>query len=253
MTELFDYRDLVLIVGVSLQTTLIAFVRQPRWKAFLYSFPVPFTLANLSLGQPVDVSHAAGMLNLILYLNMVRWLHKGLKLHIVPAIALAAGIYVAIGAALNALLPKTAAAFWVTVGASAVVALVLLLAVPHREEEEHRSPLPVPTKAAAVTGVVVVIVLLKRLLGGFMTTFPMVGVVGAYESRKSLWTLARQGPVLVLSLVAMMSIMRLVQSYAGWSVALSLAAGWAGWLTVSVPVTIARWKSAKKSHLSDSN
>ncbi len=246
MTELFDYRDIALILGVSLQTMLIAFVRPPRWKAFLYSFPVPFTLANLSLGQPVDVTHAAGMLNLILYLNMVRWLHKGFRLHIVPAIVLSAGLYVAIGATLNAVLPKSGAVFWVTVGASAAVSLALLFVVPHREEEGHKSPLPIPIKAGAVTGVVVVIVLLKRLLGGFMTTFPMVGVVGAYESRKSLWTLARQGPVLVLSLVAMMSIMRLLQTYAGWSVALSLAAGWFGWLAVSVPVTIARWRLANR-------
>jgi len=242
MTNLFDYWDLALVIGVSLQTTLLAFVRSPRWKALLYSLPVPFTLANLSLGQPVNVTHAAGMLNLILYLNMVRWLHKGLRLHIVPAITLSAGLYVAIGATLNAVLPDTGAAFWVTVCVSAAVSLILLFAVPHREEEGHRSELPVPVKAGAVTGVVVVIVLLKRLLGGFMTTFPMVGVVGAYESRKSLWTLARQGPVLVLSLVAMMSIMRLTQNYTGRPFALSLAAGWFGWLGVTIPVTITRWR-----------
>ncbi len=242
MSGLFDWIDLVLIIGVSLQTTLLAFVSAPRWKAFLYSFPIPFSLANMSLGQPVDVTHAAGLLNLILYLNMVRWLHQGLKMHIVPSIGLSAGLYVGIGATLNAVLPNSGTAFWTTLSVSAAVAFVLFFTVRHREEKAHRSELPVPVKAAAVTGVVIVIVLLKRLLGGFMTTFPMVGVVGAYESRKSLWTLGRQGPILVLSLVAMMSIMRLLQTYAGWSVALSLAAGWVGWLGVSVPVTITRWR-----------
>lgn len=254
MAELFDILDLALILGVSLQTTLLAFVHSPGWKAFLYSFPIPFTLANLSLGEPVSVTHAAGMLNLILYLNMVRWLHKGLRMHIVPAIALSAGLYIAVGAGLKVLLPDSGLVFWITVGASAAVAVVLLFALPHRDEEGHRSELPVPVKAAAVTGVIVVIVALKRILGGFMTTFPMVGVVGAYESRKSLWTLARQGPVLVLSLVAMMTIMRLLQAYAGWSVALSLTAGWFGWLAVSVPVTLTRLRRQKRtsSHFSSS-
>ena len=239
----FGFWDVALIVGVSLQTTLLAFVRSPRLKAFLYSFPVPFTIANLALGRPVGASHMVGYLNLLLFMNMVRWLHVGLRLAIVASIVASAAIYCLVGVALNAVLPLTAPAFWAAFAAVAATGIVLARLLPHRAEPGHRSDLPVAAKFAAVAVVISALVSLKGALGGFMTTFPMVGVVAAYEARHSLWTMVRQTPLVILSLGSMAAAMWVAQQVFAVAIPASLAIGWAVWLAILIPVSVARWRT----------
>lgn len=239
----FDAFDILLILGVSGLVTIVAFVDEPRVKALVFSLPIPFTLANLSLGAPVGASHAAGVLNLLLFLNLARWLHTGARVPIVPTIAISAGVYIGVGAVLNAVIPDTPAAFWVAYAVVVVVAVTILLAMPDRKEPRHRSELPVPIKFLAVAGVVTLVVILKGILGGFMTTFPLAGVTTVYETRRSLWTLCRHAPLLMLAVSTMMLAMRLSQSLAGMSVAVSLLPGLAAWTAVMAPVTIARWRA----------
>lgn len=43
-----------------------------------------------------------------------------------------------------------------------------------------------------------------RWLQGFMSAFPMLGVVAAYEARHSLWTLGRQVPIMMLALTPLL-------------------------------------------------
>lgn len=243
MVFALDLLDIVLILGVAGLVTVIAFVDQPRVKALIFSFPIPFSLANLSLGSPVGAGHAVGLLNLLLFLNLVRWLHVGARIPIVPTIVLSAGTYIGIGAALNAVIPDTPAAFWIAYGAVVATGVTLLFAMPDRREPSHRSELPVPIKFLAVGGVVTVVVILKGVLGGFMTTFPLAGVTTVYETRKSLWTLSRQGSLLILAVSTMMLVMRLGQRLAGMSVPLSLVPGLAAWVAVMTPVTILRWRA----------
>lgn len=233
--------DIVLILGVSTLVTVIAFVHQPRVKALVFSFPIPFSLANLALGQPVGAGHAIGLLNLLLFLNLVRWLHASSRISIVPAIAVSACAYVVVGAVFNRFLVETPASFWASFGAVVAVAVYLLVIMRPRIEPGHRSDLPVPVKFIAVAAVVTVVVILKGILGGFMTTFPLAGVVTVYEARKSLWTVSRQGPLLVLAIGCMMAVMRVSQSAAGVSVPLSLLPGLAAWIAVMAPITLLRW------------
>lgn len=234
--------DAILVLGVSLQSTLIAFVPHPRWKALLYSFPVPFTIANLALGLPVGVSHMAGLLNLLLFMNMVRWLHVGLRKPIVPSIAASALTYVAIGSALNAVLPRGAAPFWSAYALVTALGLTLVLRLRHRVEPAHRSPLPVPLKFLVIAAVISVLVALKEILGGFVATFPMVGVVGTYEARHSLWTMSRQAPVILLALGTMTASMWITQDLLGLGIPLSLAFGWLFFLGWLLPATVIRWR-----------
>lgn len=243
MVFALDVLDVVLILGVSGLVTVVAFVDQPRVKALIFSFPIPFSLANLSLGAPIGAGHAAGLLNLLLFLNLVRWLHVSARVPIVATIALSAGAYIGLGAALNAVVPDTPAAFWIAFALVLGTGLTLLLVMPNREEPRHRSELPVPVKFLAVGAVVTVVVILKGLLGGFMTTFPLAGVTTVYETRKSLWTLSRHAPLLILAISTMMLVMRLCQSLAGLSVALSLLPGLVAWIAVMTPVTILRWRA----------
>ncbi|MFW5884566.1 MAG: hypothetical protein ACOCVW_03715 [bacterium] len=243
MVFAFDALDILLILGVSGLVTIVAFVNEPRVKALVFSLPIPFTLANLSLGAPIGASHAAGVLNLLLFLNLARWLHTGARVPIVPTIVISAGVYIGIGAALNAAIPDTPTAFWVVYAVVVVVAVTLLRRMPDRREPRHRSELPVPIKFLAVAGVVTLVVILKGVLGGFMTTFPLAGVTTVYETRKSLWTLSRHAPLLMLAVSTMMLAMRLCQSLAGMTVGLSLLPGFAAWIAVMTPVTILRWRA----------
>ncbi len=166
--------DLLLILGVSGLVTAIAFVHRPRVKALVFSFPIPFILANL-------------------------------------AIVL-------------------------------LLAVTLLFTMEARVEPGHRTELPVALKFLAVSGVVTVVVLLKNILGGFMTTFPLAGIVTVYETRRSLWTLSRQAPLLVVALATMMMVMRVCQQQAAMSVPLSLLPGLGAWLAIIVPFTIVRFR-----------
>jgi hypothetical protein len=234
--------DIMLILGVSLQTTVIAFVPHPRWKAFVYSFPLPFTLANLALGGPVGTSHIIGLANLLLYINIVRWLRRNAGLHIVLSIAGAALFYCGLGIILNPVLPTGPAAFWASFAIVMTAAVSLIIALPHRAEPKHRSELPVPLKFGVVVVVISILVVLKNLLGGFMALFPMVGVLAAYEARNSLWTMTRQSPLIVISIGCMVAAMWIVQQRFGWTIGPSLGIGLCLWASVLIPVTISRWR-----------
>jgi len=218
--------DIALVSGVSVQATLIAYVYRPRWKALLYSLPLPFTLATMALGRRAGVTNASGLLLLLGYGYGVYWLHRGVRVHIVLAIAAAAAAYCAMGVALAPVLPDTDAAFWVACAAVVAVGLAFFLAVPHREEPGHKTPLPVWVKLPVVALVILGLIAMKQALGGFMTVFPMVGVVAAYEKRYSLWTFARQMPVIMLAVVPLMAASRLAAPHVGLGPSLLL-----GWVT----------------------
>lgn len=218
--------------------TVMAYIPSPRWKAFLLSLPFPFTITNLSVGIPLGTSHALGMLVMLLFTHMVRWLHYGLKLAILPAILISAAVYVGSGIVLNHIVTPSTVSFWLILGLDLSTGLLLLRLVSHRQEPAYRSPLPIAIKTLAIMGVVTVLVLLKRLLGGFMTMFPMVGVVAAYEARHSLWTIARQISIVLVTMTVMMCTMWIAQHALGVSIAVSPAAGWVAFLAVLLPITL---------------
>jgi hypothetical protein len=116
-----------------------------------------------------------------------------------------------------------------------ILAIIVLFNSPHVVERGHRTPLPVYVKLPGIAAMVVVLVMLKGFLSGFMTAFPMVTVFAAYESRHSLSTLCRQIPVLLLTLLPLMTVVRLTQYAIGLGPALAL--GWAVFLILLFPVT----------------
>jgi hypothetical protein len=64
---------------------------------------------------------------------------------------------------------------------------------------------------------------IKHMLAGFTTVFPMVGVVAAYESRYSLWTIVRRMAWLLILMPPMMATVRLLQPHVGMAFALLLS------------------------------
>ena len=114
---------------------------------------------------------------------------------------------------------------------------------PHRDEPWHRTPLPLWIKLPAIMAVVVTIIILKESMLGFMTTFPMVGVVTAYEARHSLRAVCRQLSVALIALAPMAAVVRIAQPRLG--LGLALVAGWGIFLCLLPPLTLAMWAAAK--------
>lgn len=108
------------------------------------------------------------------------------------------------------------------------VSVLLMRCLPHREERPHRTPLPLRFKLPAIALVILGIVAIKHHLGGFMTTFPMISTVAAYEARHSLWTMLRRFPRILLLILPMLAAMRLTQDHLGLPAALAI--GWAVYL-----------------------
>jgi len=237
----FTTWDVVLIVAVSLQATVMAYLPLPRLKAFAYVLPVPFTIASLALGRTIDATNVMGVLLLFAYVQGVRLLYQRLRLPIVAAIAIAALSYTAIGWLLAPVIPEDGATFWVSAAVTLGVSIGLYRLLPHRDEPSHRTTLPVYIKLPIIAGVIVLLVLAKEQLQGFMTLFPMVGVVGAYEARHSLWTMGRAIPTWMVAMIPLLSVIRLAQPSLGLPWALVL--GWAAFLTVLVPLTLRQWRA----------
>lgn len=233
--------DLVLVVAVSLQGTVLAYPPQPRLKALPFTIPVPFTIITLGLGRPLAAGNVLALIVVVFYTQSVRFLHGRARLGIIPAIAVSLLGYCLIGWAGAQVVPGTPLAFWLASGGTLAVGLVLYRYLPPRDEPEHRTRLPVWKKLPLILAVVLLLVVVKEELRGFATVFPLLGVVGAYEGRHCLWTLALQVPILILALVPLMIVTYLLQEHIGlgWS----LLAGWVVFLFLLALLTRRQWST----------
>ncbi|MDO8684660.1 MAG: hypothetical protein Q7N50_14435 [Armatimonadota bacterium] len=238
------YWDILLLVAVSLQATALSYLHHPKWKALIWTFPVPFTLASLAVGKPIGTTNIMGISFLLIYTHSIRLMYQRLRAPITAAIAIAAVGYCAAGWALAGILPDTDAAFWTASIGIFALGLALYLMTPHRVEPGHRSPLPVWIKLPVIAGVILILVVIKKQLQGFMTFFPMVGVVAAYEARKSLWTMGRQVPVIIMTIVPLLATCRLTQDKFGLGGALFF--GWIVFALVLIPFTKKMWSEAEE-------
>lgn len=234
--------DIALIVAVSIMGTAVAYLRHPERKAFVLMLPIPFSLAFLAVGRPLDATNVLAMVPMFGFTLGVWGLYARTRLPIVPAIALGVAGYVAAGIALARLTPPGEPAFWGATALVAILALALIRWLPYRAQPHHRTPLPLWIKLPAIALVVTGVVLLKRQLGGATTMFPMVGVVAAYEARHSLWTMVRRLPWVMLMMTPVMALMRLVQEPLGAIGALAL-----GWILLLVLL----WTLRARYHTGD--
>lgn len=234
--------DGVLLVVVTLMGTALAYLHQPRFKAFVLMLPLPFSIANLSLGTPVDATHVLALLVLYAFMQGVRLLYRRAGLPILASIVSSAAAYCLIGWGVASVVPRTEAAFWICVAAVLAAAVVLQFSMRDREEPGHRSQLPVWQKLPIILAVVTLVVAIKLYLQGFMTLFPMVSVIGAYEARHSLWTIARKMGLLMFAMLPMLATMRVAQAHFHCSIAVSLGFGWIVYLTLLFLLTRDLWR-----------
>jgi len=207
--------DIALIVSVAALGAGAAYLRNPQHKAFVHMFPIPFSFAALSLGRPIDATNVAGIGAMLLFWVGIWLLHGRLRWPIVVVIPICGVGYCLSGTALASVLPDGDPAFWISVAGVLIASLLLIRLLPHREEPHYRTPLPVWVKLPAIVLVVIGIVALKQELAGFMTFFPMVGTITAYEARHSLWTIVCRIPWVMLLIQPMLIVMRLTQDHLG--------------------------------------
>ncbi len=231
--------DIVLLVVVSLQATLLAYLSHPRWKALILALPIPFTLAALAVGAPVNAANVVALNVLLAFTHAVRLLHDKVRMPIVPAIVLSAAGYIAAGALLKSVIPATDLAFWL----SCVLTLGIAAATHHLfkrgDEPDHRSPLKPWVKLPLVAAVVFGLILIKHVLAAFTTMFPMVGIFAAYEGRTSLRAVCRSLPDFMFAMVPMLAAVRLAQPRLGLGPA--LAVGWVVFLPMLYPLIRDFW------------
>lgn len=232
--------DWALMAVVSAMATALAYQRHPKWKALILSLPLPFSLAFLSVDQPVDATNVMGLLLLLAFVHGVRLFYRRWGWPIAAAIAVAVALYCGLAIGLARILPKTAGAFWSAAAGVGAVAVAFNWLMPHRPEPGHRTSLPVWIKLPIVIGVVVFIIIAKKQLQGFMTAFPMVTVIGLYEARHCLWTICRQVPLMLLMMLPMMATIWLVQPWIGYRWA--LIPGWIVFLAILIPLTRRQWR-----------
>ncbi len=232
----FSYYDWLLIAVVSVQGTLLAYIHHPRLKAFMLNLPFPFTVACLAVNRPVGIQNITAFILLFVYTYLVYYLHKKLRIWIVAAIVAAAAVYCVAASLLAPVLPQGSLWFWVAVMVVFTGAVAALFFMPSKPEQGQRSRMPAPLKLIIIISVVILLIIMKKWMEGFITLFPMVGVVASYECRKSLWTNVRQIPILTLLLLPLQLTCYLVEPY--WGLGRGLLAGWVVFLIIVVPYFI---------------
>lgn len=228
--------DVLLLIVVTFQAVLIAYFAQPKWKAFIITLPFPFSISLLAIGQDVDATNMLGLLLLLLFTYGVKVFHINFSVPIIVAIVLAAVGYCVLGTTSASMIPEGEFFFWAATAGILLLAIAILARQSYSNEPNYRSPLPIWKKLPIILVVVILLILLKNNLKGFMTVFPMVGVVGAYEARRSLGAMCRQIPIIILTIGPMMIFIKLTQGHLG--IETSLLLSWIIFLAFLIPLTI---------------
>ena len=74
----FTRWDILFLIGTTLQVALVAYLHHPRAKAIATMLPIPFTLSVLALNEPVNATHMLGALLLLMFAQVLRFLHVNL-------------------------------------------------------------------------------------------------------------------------------------------------------------------------------
>ncbi|MCX7705619.1 MAG: hypothetical protein N2115_05095 [bacterium] len=230
MQPTFGLWDIILILVVTAQAGVLTYISDPRKKSLVIVFPFPFTIATLSLGGCIDVTNVLGLVNLAFFTYGVWFFYNRLKINIVFSIVFFAILYCFIGIFLAKILRRTEFTFWFSSFMVSIFALCLAFFTPCAHESPYRTNLPVWIKVPVIALVVIFLVTIKKFLSGFMTVFPMVGVIAAYEGRFMLQSICRQIPVLVISLLSLMMTAKVLISYT--NLYFALLCGWIVFLIV---------------------
>ncbi len=222
--------DILLILVVTLMGTGVAYMKNPFWKSFILLLPFPSSLAILTLGKPIDASSVLGILLLLAYFRIVEFLYNRYRVNIFLSIGIAVAVFCVLGSVMNPWVKPDSAFFWFVWGLVVAVCIAIFTLTKLPEESGVRTTFPLYLKIPILLAVCFFVVKVKTLLGGFIVMFPMVGIVGAYESRSCLKTVFRQVALLGITFCPLAAVCFLLQKRFGVLAALGL--GWCAYLAM---------------------
>ncbi|HET8660461.1 MAG TPA: hypothetical protein VFM55_15845 [Micromonosporaceae bacterium] len=168
----------------------IGAIRSIRWRALVYSMPIPITLVIATTTTRVDGSQLLGVLLLNVFVAVVALLHSRAGWHILLADAGGVAAYLAL-AWLIAMLPPIP---FVPILAAVCLLWLLAMAVLRPGDETTATTGPPRERLAKVATVAassLLIVAVGRLINGLVVTFPYSGVLVVIETRQHLGDFAR--------------------------------------------------------------
>ena len=207
----FSFYDWLLIFMVTALGTLSAYLKDPQLKAVTATIPIPCGFAYIAVGLPMGAANAISGFMCFLYVHIVRILHYKVKVPIVPSIIMGLAFFVALGTFLMPRIPNTEPWFIGACLFDLIVGIVVFQTQTYKAGVRYKTPLPVYIKAPAIAGVVSGLMLIKRLMGGFCTSFPMMNSIVSYESRYSLGDQCRQLPLFLIAGPFMFAEMRYLE------------------------------------------
>jgi hypothetical protein len=210
----FEVYDYLLIFAVTALGTFSAYLRDPQLKAVTATIPVPFGFAYIAIGLPIGAANAGGALLCLLYVHVVRILTYKAHLPIILSIIAGIATFVILGALLLPLTPPGESFFLLICAVNFLLGIILFQTQTYRPGKHHKTHLPLYIKAPAIAGVVTGLMIIKKIIGGFATSFPMMNSIVSYESRYSLGDQCRQLPLFLIAAPFMWISMRYAEIFA---------------------------------------
>ncbi|MGW5669285.1 hypothetical protein [Micromonospora sp. NPDC003776] len=220
------------VVVVTAVVWAVSLIQSVRVRAFIYSLPLPMTLALVATGHRVNGAQLLGVLGLNLFFLTVAVTHRRWRWPILLADLAGVAAYVALSVGLRAVPPPFEVALAGTVALWAVAMALLgrrpptapVSAAAAQPPAERRGGLAAPVKLAVILVGAVLTGLLGELLRGMVVTFPYAGVLVAVEARRQLVDFTRHFARNSLALVGFLAGYHYLQDV---SPGAALAAGWA--------------------------
>ena len=133
-------------------------------------------------------------------------------------------------------IPDTEASFLGVCAFDFIVGIIMFQKQSYKSGVRYKTPLPIYIKAPAIAGVVSGLMLIKRLMGGFCTSFPMMNSIVSYESRYSLGDQCRQLPLFLIAGPLMFIEMRYLEIGLGLNHWIVLLCGYILFATIYWPL-----------------
>ena len=232
----FAFYDWLLVIVVTTLGTISAYLKDPQLKAVTATIPIPCGFAYIAVGLPMGAANAISGFMCLLYVHIVRILHYKVKGPIVLSILAGLAFFVTFGTFLMPRIPDSEPFFIGVCIFDCLVGIILFQTQTYKPGVRYKTPLPVYIKAPAIAFVVSGLMLIKRLMGGFCTSFPMMNSIVSYESRYSLGDQCRQLPLFLIAAPFMFVEMHFIETRLGLNHWIVLLCGYALFAAIYWPL-----------------
>jgi len=232
----FAFYDWLLVIVVTTLGTISAYLKDPQLKAVTATIPIPCGFAYIAVGLPMGAANAISGFMCLLYVHIVRILHYKAKVPIVLSIIAGLTFFVTLGTFLMPRIPDSEPFFIGVCIFDCLLGIILFQTQSYKPGIHYKTPLPVYIKAPAIAGVVSGLMFIKRLMGGFCTSFPMMNSIVSYESRFTLGDQCRQLPLFLIAAPFMFVEMHFIETRLGLNHWIVLLCGYALFAAIYWPL-----------------